>query len=220
MIFGDNKYHNHALHAWLDEHRPGWRVEVKKRPAGSQGFTPLEKRWVVERTNAWNGRCRRHSKDYERRPGIQWGHDPDQQYPPDATPPGTHPATEIQLCHHRLKTPAKNANQFSDSFLVRVDDPATVIVAATDALGRTGSLGVNALIDLLEGKDPKSRIFAARAFARLPDRAKPAITALLRAMDDEDPDVRYHATSAIRQLLRYDEMGTLAKSVVHFLSSS
>jgi len=68
VIFGDNKYHNHALIAWLKEHRPGWRVEVKKRPAGSHGFTPLEKRWVVERTNAWNGRCRRHSKDYERRP--------------------------------------------------------------------------------------------------------------------------------------------------------
>lgn len=68
VIFGDNKYHNHALHAWLEEHRPGWRVEVKKRPEGSHGFTPLEKRWVVERTNAWNGRCRRHSKDYERRP--------------------------------------------------------------------------------------------------------------------------------------------------------
>jgi len=67
VIFGDNKYHNHALHAWLKEHRPGWRVEVKKRPEGSKGFTPLEKRWVVERTNAWNGRCRRHSKDYERR---------------------------------------------------------------------------------------------------------------------------------------------------------
>lgn len=68
VIFGDNKYHNHALHAWLEEHRPSWRVEVKKRPEGSRGFTPLEKRWVVERTNAWNGRCRRHSKDYERRP--------------------------------------------------------------------------------------------------------------------------------------------------------
>lgn len=29
VIFGDNKYHNHALYAWLDEHRPDWRVEVK-----------------------------------------------------------------------------------------------------------------------------------------------------------------------------------------------
>jgi putative transposase len=67
-IFGDSKYHNHALEAWLAEHRPAWHIEVKKRPEGSQGFTPLKKRWVVERTNAWNGRCRRHSKDYERRP--------------------------------------------------------------------------------------------------------------------------------------------------------
>lgn len=67
VIFGDNKYHNHALNAWLAEHRPQWRVEVKTRPEGTQGFTPLEKRWVVERTNAWNGRSRRHSKDYERR---------------------------------------------------------------------------------------------------------------------------------------------------------
>jgi putative transposase len=67
VIFGDNKYHNHALEAWLKENRPNWRVEVKTRPEGTRGFTPLEKRWVVERTNAWNGRCRRNSKDYERR---------------------------------------------------------------------------------------------------------------------------------------------------------
>jgi putative transposase len=67
-IFADSKYHNHGLEAWLAEHRPTWHVEVKTRPEGTQGFTPLKKRWVVERTNAWNGRCRRHSKDYERRP--------------------------------------------------------------------------------------------------------------------------------------------------------
>ena len=67
VIFGDNKYHNHALKAWLAKHRPDWRIEVKLRPEGTRGFSPLRKRWVVERTNAWNGRCRRHSKDYERR---------------------------------------------------------------------------------------------------------------------------------------------------------
>jgi putative transposase len=67
VIFGDNKYHNFALEAWLKEHRPQRCVEVKKRPENTRGFTPLEKRWVVERTNAWNGRCRRNSKDYERR---------------------------------------------------------------------------------------------------------------------------------------------------------
>jgi putative transposase len=66
-IFGDHKYHNHALNAWLRKHRPSWQVEVKLRPAGSKKFAPLAKRWVVERTNAWNGRCRRHSKDYERK---------------------------------------------------------------------------------------------------------------------------------------------------------
>jgi putative transposase len=67
VIFGDNKYHNHALEAWMKVERPTWHIEVKTRPQGARGFTPLEKRWVVERTNAWNGRCRRNSKDYERR---------------------------------------------------------------------------------------------------------------------------------------------------------
>ena len=36
-----------------------------------QGFTPLEKRGVIERTNAWNGRHRRNGKDYERSMGIK-----------------------------------------------------------------------------------------------------------------------------------------------------
>jgi putative transposase len=66
-IFADQKYHNHTLNAWMAEHRTGWHIEVKTRPAGTQGFTPLAKRWVVERTNAWHGRYRRNSKDYERR---------------------------------------------------------------------------------------------------------------------------------------------------------
>jgi putative transposase len=66
--FGDTKYHNHALEEWLAKNRPGWRIEVKARPAGSKGFTPVRNRWVVERTKAWNGRARRNSKDYERKP--------------------------------------------------------------------------------------------------------------------------------------------------------
>ena len=69
VIFGDRKYHNYDLEKWLAQERPGWRIEVKLRPDDApRGFTPLPKRWVVERTNAWNGRCRRHSKDYERFP--------------------------------------------------------------------------------------------------------------------------------------------------------
>jgi len=66
-IFADQKYHNHTLDAWMAEHRAGWHIDVKMRPAGTKGFTPLEKRWVIERTNAWHGRYRRNSKDYERR---------------------------------------------------------------------------------------------------------------------------------------------------------
>ena len=65
-IFADQKSHNHALDAWMAEHRAGWHIEVQRRPAGTKGCTPLEKRWVIERTNAWHGRYRRNSKDYER----------------------------------------------------------------------------------------------------------------------------------------------------------
>ena len=65
-IFGDNKYHNHNLNEWLAENRSDWHIEVSNRPAGSEGFVPLRKRWVVERTKARNGRDRRNSKDYER----------------------------------------------------------------------------------------------------------------------------------------------------------
>ena len=49
----------------MAEHRPSWHIEVKARPAGTKGFTPLEKRWVIARTHAWHSRCRRNSKDYE-----------------------------------------------------------------------------------------------------------------------------------------------------------
>ena len=66
-VWADNKYHNHALHAWVAEHRPQWNLEIVKRPKDAHGFVLLPKRWVVERTFAWNGRGRRHSKDYERR---------------------------------------------------------------------------------------------------------------------------------------------------------
>ena len=65
-IFADMKYHNNDLDAWMAKHRAGWHLEIKARPEGTKGFTPLEKRWVIERTNAWNGRYRRNSKDYER----------------------------------------------------------------------------------------------------------------------------------------------------------
>jgi putative transposase len=67
VIWADSKYHNHKLYAWIDSDPDRtWRLEIKKRPDGVKGFVLLPKRWVVERTHAWIGRCRRHSRDYER----------------------------------------------------------------------------------------------------------------------------------------------------------
>jgi putative transposase len=66
-LWGDNKYHNHSFREWLAANRPNWELEVKTREPGVRGFAVLPKRWVVERTNAWHGRYRRNSKDYERR---------------------------------------------------------------------------------------------------------------------------------------------------------
>lgn len=46
----------------------GWLLEIVKRPLDSHQFQVLPRRWVVERTLAWLGRCRRLSKDYEELP--------------------------------------------------------------------------------------------------------------------------------------------------------
>jgi putative transposase len=68
VIFGDNKYHNHEYNAWLAEYSGGrWQMSISSRPPGTIGFKPLKIRWVVERTFAWLGRYRRHSRDYEKR---------------------------------------------------------------------------------------------------------------------------------------------------------
>ena len=68
VIWADGKYHNHKLNEWIKTNSPGdWRLEVVRRPAGVKGFVLLPKRWVVERTFGWLGRCRRNSKDYELR---------------------------------------------------------------------------------------------------------------------------------------------------------
>ena len=41
-------------------------IEIVPKPKGVKGFTVLSRRWVVERTFAWMGRCRRLAKDVER----------------------------------------------------------------------------------------------------------------------------------------------------------
>jgi putative transposase len=65
VIFADNKYNNQTLDEWLLRTRAGYRIEIKMKPDGSKGFKPVRIRWVVERTHAWLGRCRRLARDHE-----------------------------------------------------------------------------------------------------------------------------------------------------------
>jgi transposase len=41
-----------------------WQIDIVRR-ADVKGFKLLPKRWIVERTFAWLGRCRRLAKDFE-----------------------------------------------------------------------------------------------------------------------------------------------------------
>ena len=67
-VWADSKYHNHKLNAWKATQTDlPWTLDIVRRPVEAKGFVLLPKRWVVERTHAWNGRARRNSKDYERR---------------------------------------------------------------------------------------------------------------------------------------------------------
>jgi putative transposase len=66
-IYADNKYNNKALQRWLAEKQVPYQIEVRMKPEGESGFKPVKIRWVVEQAHACQGRCRRLSKDYERR---------------------------------------------------------------------------------------------------------------------------------------------------------
>ena len=48
----------------------GLTLIIVRRIAGSTGFVPLPRRWVVERTLGWLGRWRRLARDYEELPEV------------------------------------------------------------------------------------------------------------------------------------------------------
>jgi transposase len=63
VIFADGAYRGEAT-ADVVAGIGRWRLEIVRRGDGP-GFVPLPKRWLVERTFAWLGRCRRLAKDFE-----------------------------------------------------------------------------------------------------------------------------------------------------------
>lgn len=69
LVWVDGGYVNvvdQGLIAWADA-QEGIEIVAVARNADVRGFQVLPRRWVVERTFGWLGRCRRLARDYERK---------------------------------------------------------------------------------------------------------------------------------------------------------
>jgi len=64
LIFADGGYAGPKLREALEK-TGGPAIEVVKRSDAAKGFVVIARRWVVERTFAWLGRCRCLAKDWE-----------------------------------------------------------------------------------------------------------------------------------------------------------
>jgi transposase len=64
-LYADGGYQGPLFRAAIKKTMKQVDVEIVKRSDAAKGFVVLPKRWVVERTFAWFGRCRRLAKDWE-----------------------------------------------------------------------------------------------------------------------------------------------------------
>jgi transposase len=64
-VFADGGYAGPKLRGKLEK-IGCWTMEIVKRSDKAKGFEVIPRRWVVERTFAWLGRCRRLAKDWEK----------------------------------------------------------------------------------------------------------------------------------------------------------
>jgi len=64
-IFADGGYAGDKLHCAVLNLEESPTIQIVRRPDRVTGFVVIARRWVVERTFAWLGRCRRLAKDWE-----------------------------------------------------------------------------------------------------------------------------------------------------------
>ena len=64
-LYADGGYQGPIFANALKQVVANVNVEIVKRSDTAKGFVLVPRRWVVERTFAWLGRCRRLAKDWE-----------------------------------------------------------------------------------------------------------------------------------------------------------